>query len=258
MTDLFDMSLRAMRRDRAARHGAELFLHERAFTDCLDRIGAVRRRFASALLVGCPDPVWIDRLRAIAGTVTAIEPGPCFAAAAGAQIAVEDRWSPPAGQFDLCVAVGTLDTVNDLPRALGAIRTALSPDSLLIGALAGGESLPCLRAALRVADQVAGVASAHVHPRIEASALAPLLSSAGLVMPVVDVDRVSLAYPSLQRLVGDLRGMGATNILAARSRRPLSRLAYAAASAAFATAGDGTRTVETIELLHFAAWSPPE
>src|SRR5690348_3921935 len=36
--DLFDMKLRALRRDRAQRTGAELFLYERAFDDCLDRV----------------------------------------------------------------------------------------------------------------------------------------------------------------------------------------------------------------------------
>jgi hypothetical protein len=36
--ELFDMRLRSMRRDRAARTGPELFLHERAFADVLERL----------------------------------------------------------------------------------------------------------------------------------------------------------------------------------------------------------------------------
>ena len=55
---LFDPDLRAMRRDRAARAGAELFLYERAFADCLERIALMQRRFGDALLIGCPDPAW--------------------------------------------------------------------------------------------------------------------------------------------------------------------------------------------------------
>ena len=35
---LFDMELRALRRDRAARMGPELFLLDRAFYDCVDRL----------------------------------------------------------------------------------------------------------------------------------------------------------------------------------------------------------------------------
>ena len=63
MTDLFDMDLRAKRRDRAARTGVECFLFERVFADCLDRIALIQRRFGRALLIGCPDPGWPARLR---------------------------------------------------------------------------------------------------------------------------------------------------------------------------------------------------
>jgi hypothetical protein len=51
--------------------------------------------------------------------------------------------------------------------------------------------------------------------------------------------------------------MGATNILVQRSHRPLGKAARQAALDTFTSAGDGTRTIEIFELLHFAAWSPP-
>jgi SAM-dependent methyltransferase len=244
--DLFDLKLRAMRRDRAFRRGAELFLHERAFADCLERIALVPRRFRSALLIGGMDPAWPQRLRDYAEQVTLLEP------------VAEDQWTAAPATFDLCLAVGTLDTVNDLPRVLRSIRSALAPDASFIGALSGGDTLPQLRAAMRAADQTEGSAVPHVHPRIEASALAPLLAAAGFVMPVVDVDRVRASYESLPRLVDDLRAMGATNILSARSRRPLSRAARDAATRAFAAAGTEGRTTETFEILHFAAWTPQD
>ena len=252
---LFDMHLRRLRRDRAMRNGPELFLHERAFDDCLERIGLVQRRFRSALLIGAPDPNWPARLGQLADAVEVVEPGPLFAAAAGAQYVSEEAFEPRPGAFDLCVAIGTLDTVNDLPRALQSIRASLQADSLLIGAMAGGESLPQLRRAMHAADQASGASAPRVHPRIEASALAPLLNACGFVRPVVDIDRVRASYKTLDRLVRDLRAMGATNILNERSRAPLSRSAKAAAGAAFSQAGDGARTVETFELLHFAAWT---
>jgi hypothetical protein len=109
---------------------------------------------------------------------------------------------------------------------------------------------------MHAADQIIGPSSAHVHPRIEAASLAPLLSSSGFVMPVVDVDRVQVSYRSLEGLVADLRRMGATNILNLRSRRPLVRRSKDAAAAAFRSAGDGRTTIETFEILHFAAWTP--
>jgi len=251
------MELRALRRDRACRNGPELFLHERAFDDCLERLDLMRRPFGSALLIGSPDPAWRGRLDRFAECVEVADPGPLFASAAGGACIVEDHWDPPSGAFDLCIAIGTLDTVNDLPRALQSLRRTLKEDSLLIGAMAGGDGLPQLRRAMHVADQVSGGSLPHVHPRIEAAALAPLLTACGFVMPVIDVDRVQVSYASLDKLITDLRRMGATNILNQRPRSPLLRKAKAAAEAAFRSSGDGSRTVETFEILHFAAWTPP-
>jgi NADH dehydrogenase [ubiquinone] 1 alpha subcomplex assembly factor 5 len=243
--ELFDMKLRAMRRGRALARGAELFLLERAFADCLERIALIPRQFRSALLIGDWGTNWPDRLGEHAERVAVLDD-------------VEDRWNAPPATFDLCLAIGTLDTVSDLPRALRSIRSALGPDALFIGALSGGDTLPQLRAAMRAADEVQGVAVPHVHPRIEASALAPLLAAAGFTNAVVDVDRARASYESLERLVADLRAMGATNILTQRSRRPLSKAARDAAIRAFAAAGKNGRTTETFEILHFAAWTPSE
>lgn len=258
MADLFDMDLRALRRDRAFRSGPALFLHERAFDDILDRLRDIRRSFDSALLVGVPDPGWPERLGQVAANVTAMDPGREFALAAGGSQVREDRLDVQPGSFDLCVAIGTLASVNDLPGALLRLRFALRPDSLLIGAMSGGGTLPRLRHAMHAADSVAGAASPHVHPRIDPPGLCTLLASAGFAIPVVDVDRVSVSYRSLAGLVRDLRGMGETNILTARSPTPLGKSAFAAASEAFRDSGNRERTVETFEILHFAAWTAAE
>jgi SAM-dependent methyltransferase len=256
MPNLFDMELRAARRDRAARLGPELFLYERAFEDCLDRLSLVQRRFERALLIGCPDRGWPARLQAFANNVDVRDPGPVFAQAAHGEAVIEDSWEPVPATFDLVLAIGALDTINDLPRALIAFRLAMKPGGLFLGALSGGDTLPQLRAVMRDPDVVAGPASPHVHPRIEASALAPLLTRCGFSDPVVDVDRVQVRYASFAQLVGDLRRMGATNLLTQRSKRPLSRASFQAASAVFDRAGDGERTTETFEILHFACWNP--
>jgi NADH dehydrogenase [ubiquinone] 1 alpha subcomplex assembly factor 5 len=256
MPGLFDMTLRALRRDRAARQGPELFLLDRTFEDCLDRLSLFRAHFGRTLLVGCANPEWPARLREFADVVDACDPGPSFARSAEAQTIVEDRWDPPNGTWDLIVAIGTLDTVNDLPAALRAFRAALAPGGLILGAFAGADSLPQLRGAMRAGDLVAGEATPHVHPRIEPSALAPLLANAGFVNPVVDIDRVPVSYKSLADLVTDLRRMGATNVLSERSRRPIPRVAMAAAADFFTRSGDGERTTEIFEILHFVAWKP--
>lgn len=256
MPELFDLKLRAMRRDRAARLGIEPFLYRRALEDCVERLALIGRRFERALLIGCLDAAGADTLRREVGKLEVRDPSALLAREAGGLPLDEESWQPGTGAYDLIVSLGTLDTLNALQPVLRTMRAALAPDGLLIGALSGGETLPRLRAAMRAADAVGGAASPHVHPRIEAAALAPLLADAGFVRPVVDVDRVGARYRDLRRLVADLRAMGATNVLTERPRRGLGRHALAAAMGSFSAAGDGERTTETFEILHFAAWAP--
>ena len=250
------MRLRAIRRDRACRSGPVLFLYERAFAEILERLSDIKRSFSSALLIGTPDASWPERLARVAGRVRAVDPAAEFAQSAGAEQSDEGSLGFEPASFDLCVAIGTLDTVNALPDVLLRLRFLLKPDSLLIGAIPGGETLPRLRQAMRAADAVMGAASPHIHPRVEPAALGQLLSAAGFAMPVVDVERVRVAYRGFRQLLDDLRGMGVTNILNARSRTPLSRAALAAAERDFASAATDSKTIETFELLHFAAWTP--
>ena len=233
---LFDHRLRNLRRDRAARIGTEFVLYDRAFDDCLERLADIRAEFSDLLLVGCPNPEWPERLDG--KRVTVVDPGGLFADRAGGRCADLEFLPFEANSFNLVLCIGVLDTANNLPLAAAALELVLKPGGLLIGAIAGGQSLPRLRQAMLAADLVTGQASPHVHPRIEGPSLANLLTAAGFVMPVVDVDRVELVYDSLDSMVRDLRAMGATNVLSARSRRPLGRAALRAADAAFLDGGD--------------------
>lgn len=234
--------------------GPELFLLDRAFDDCLDRLRAIGSRVENALLIGCPSPLWPERLGEFVDQIDVVDPGPDFASQASGSTVEEDRFDFGESSYDLCLAVGTLDTVNELPLALHMIHRSLRPNGLLVGAIAGGNSLPTLRAALIEGDRQAGRAVARTHPRIEPASLAGLLSAAGFAMPVVDVDRVSLRYSSLGDLVRDLRAMGATGVLAERPP-PLSKAAARRAVEEFGQAGSGGRTEELVEILHFLGWS---
>ena len=226
-------------------------LYDRAFDECLDRLSDIRGDFPNVLLAGCPNAAWPAKL---SGLVTVIDPGPLMAARASGQCAHLETMPFEEAAFDLVVSIGLLDSANNLPLAAAALHLVLKPGGLLLGAIAGGHGLPRLRQAMLAADAVTGQASPHVHPRIEAPSLANLLTAAGFVMPVVDVDRVELGYPSLDGLVRDLRTMGMTNILVARSQRPISRAAREAARTVFLKGAD--RAVEQFEVLHFAAWKP--
>ena len=134
-------ALRALRRDRAARMKPELFLLERAFADCLERLEIIAKPFGTALLLGCSDPAGsrgFERLRTRSRwSIRAL-----FAAAAGGSIIVEDVWAPASGRYGLILAIGTLDSVDDLPGTLRTFAAALEPGGMLIGAMSGGDTLP--------------------------------------------------------------------------------------------------------------------
>jgi len=257
----FDRSVRRQRRDRAAASGGSAdYLHRRAADELLERLDLVRRDFRTALDLGCRNLYLTRRLRERGLDVVTADAGSAYAAAAAGGVQCdEDRLPFADSAFDLVVSVGALDTVNDLPGALTLVRRALRPDGLFLAAFAGAGSLARLREAMRAADEAEApeAASPRIHPQIDVRAAGDLLTRAGFALPVVDTESVNVRFSSLARLVADLRAMGATNLLAARARRPLGRFALAAAAATFAEHADADgKTGERFEILHLSGWAP--
>src|SRR4051812_40926241 len=240
----FDRHARRLRRDRAARGaGRADYLHRLVAEEMVERLDFVRRSFTRALDLGA-GPWLSDQLRERGIEVIAADPGFLFAHARDGVQCDEDRLPFADGAFDLIVSAGVLDSVNDLPGALLLIRRALRPDGLFLGAMAGAGSLPRLRSAMLAADEVEGGAAPPIHPQIDVRAAGDLLTRAGFALPVADVDSRDVRFPDFPTLVADLRAMGATNALAARSRKPVGRFGLAAAAvdfAAYAEADGKTR-----------------
>ena len=224
----------------------------------LERLALVNRRFKSGLLVGCADPWLIEQLKRQVVRLVAADPGDVFARAAQGVQCDEDFLPFADASFDLVVAMGTLDTVNDLPGALALIRRILRPDGLFLAAFAGAGSLPGLRSAVRVAEEARNdPASPRLHPQIDVKAAGDLLMRAGFALPVVDVDSVTARFASLRPLIADLRGMAMTNMLVTRSRKPFGRTGYGAAAADFeARSEPDGKTAERFEILHLSGWAP--
>lgn len=256
MADLFDMTARVQRRDRAVRNDAETFLEQRAIEDVCERLDTITRRFDRALLIGALDPAHVAMLARRVDRLEVVDPSPRAATNANGRRANENEIDFDPGSFDLIVASGTLATVNDLSEVLLRLRFLLDVEGLLIGFVAGGDLLPQLRRAMAAADSDRERHSPRFHPRLDPAGLTQLLAASGLQMPVVDVDRVEIRYSAMADLVRDLRGMGATNVLVERSRQPMSRAARSRAQAAFIDGARDGRVSETIELLHFMGWAP--
>lgn len=239
---LFDDPARTLRRRRALSRTDRPFLAERIVEEWRERLIPIARTFERGLVTGCPPALAAD-LEGVAKSLRFAD-------------SLDTLAEEAPESLDLIMIMGELDGRDALPTLLAIARSRLAPRGLLVGAFPGGQSLPALRAALHAADQEAGAFSARTHPRIEPGAFAHLLSEAGLVEPVVDIDRVRLRYRALTRLVGDLRDHGATNVLRARARTTLGRQRWTRAQAAFAGAARDGATDELIELVHFTAWAP--
>lgn len=214
-----------------------------------ERLAAVTRGFDEVLDLGCFDAAFT-----LPGArIARLDPGFAWARAAGGVQGDEDRLPFADASFDLVVSAGVLDQVDDLPGALTLIRRVLRPDGLFLGAFVGAGSLPALRAAWRAAE--GNRPAARLHPQIDVRAAGDLLVRAGFALPVADVETLDVRYRDMGRLIDDLRGMAASNLL--RDRAPITRAALAAAAEAFTgAAGPDGRTTERFNLLYLTGWAP--
>lgn len=248
--EIFDRAARRLRRDRIASSYVEHDFLRAAMTEgLLDRLASVKREFRDVLDLGCFDSAFT-----LPGArITRLDAGQRFASVTGGVQADEDHLPFRDGSFDLIVSAGVLDTVNDLPGALSLARRALRPDGLILAALTGAGSLTTLRAVLREAE--GDRPAPRIHPQIDVRAAGDLLVRAGFALPVADIETLDVRYASFGRLLDDLRGMGASNLLA--ERRAMRRDVLARAANAFATRADADgRTTERFAILYLTAWAP--
>jgi len=258
---VFDRSLLRIRRARARALGPATFLLERAAADLAERLAAVLRRFPLALDLGTPG----DEVRAALTGLNSIDAivaagvdrdgfsAPLFVAADEEALPFRD------GVFDLVVSALSLQFVNDLPGTFVQIRRALRPDGLFLAVLMGGDTLTELRQSFAVAESdIDRGLSPRVAPFADLRDLGALLQRAGFALPVTDSDSITVRYDSVFGLMNDLRRMGATNVLAERTRTPLKRATLLRMAEIyrqrFADA-DG-RVRATFELLWLSGWAP--
>ncbi len=249
--EIFDRAARRQRRDRAAPgYAAHDFLRAAMLDGIAERLESVKRDFADVLDLGCFDGAFVPPPGA---RVARLDAGYAFARGSGGVQGDEDRLPFADASFDLVVSAGVLDQVNDVPGALALARRVLRPDGLFLAAFVGAGSLSALRAALRVAE---GERPApRLHPLIDVRSAGDLLMRAGFALPVADVEALTVRYAGIGRLLDDLRGMAAANVL--RDRRPLTRATLTRMAAAFAeAAGPDGRTSERFDIVFLTGWAP--
>ncbi len=256
MTDpIFNRILYRRRRARAAAgFSAHDFMHRRAMADVVDRLETVTRDFPRALFYGAGPLVSTLTPTCGVGWVVNGDLAGDRLPRSGGRIVFDEELSPVVDEgFDLIVSLLTLHATNDPVGALAQLRRALKPDGLLIAVVFGEETLSGLRAALYAAEtEAAGRVSARVIPFASVRDWGAALQRAGFALPVVDLDRVRVRYDNPDKLIGDLRGMGETSMLAGR-RRPLSRASAAALISRLAKAPE-----IRFDLVTLTGWAPHE
>ena len=263
---IFDVSLLTARRNRAAAAaGDHDFLLRRVADDLGERLAIVRRDFPVALDLGAHHGVLGRRIADSpnVGRLVSYDPAARLLSEAPEPRVLGRLDALPFGaaSLDLVVSGLALHLVDDLPGALVQIRRCLRPDGLLLAALLGGRTLFELRESWLLAeDERLGGASPRVAPFADVRDLGGLLQRAGFALPVVDSDTVSVTYANPLALMQDLKGMGASNMLADRRRVPVTRglLMRAAEIYAERFGLDGGRVPATFEILTLTAWAPHE
>ena len=274
----FDRALLRRRRDRAAAGvSAYDFLFREIAERLAERLEEVRRSFPLALDLGCHHGCLASALGWRGGIERLVQSdlSPAYAVAArnatagsearGAKnltptLAADEELLPFAdGCFDLVLSSLVLHWANDLPGSLIQIKRALRPDGLFLGAMLGGATLGELRQALLQAETEADAgASPRISPFAELHDAASLLQRAGFALPVADIDRITVSYPDALSLMRDLRGMGESNVLRARRRKPLRRQTLLRAADIYQqrhARGDG-KIVATFEVFFLTGWAP--
>ena len=248
------------------RAAAQLSDHDFLFREVADRLADrlvdINRKFEIAAELGARAGILRDALSMGQKITSLIETGPPpIDGRTGKTTVVADEEFQPfaANSLDLVISNLSLHWTNDLPGALIQTCRALKPDGLFMAAMLGGNTLGELRQALMESEIAAsGGVSPRVSPFADLGDAAGLLQRAGFALPVADIDTITVTYSDAFALMRDLRGMGETNAVAARTKgfTPRTVLFDAAARYADLYADADGRIPATFQVLYLAGWAP--
>lgn len=263
LEQIVDPKLSLQRKLRAAAHpvaGAD-FLIRRIVEDFADRLATTTRRFPDTALINTPFAPVLDALRGSGKVdhVVEVALSPHLAATAAPLVGEGEILPLPPASADLAVSLLALHEAGDLVGQLVQYRLALRPDGLMIAALPGAGTLAELRESLLAAEtELSGGVSPRVLPLVDIRDAGGLLQRAGFALPVADIEPITVRYDTMFHLMRDLRAMGATSALTARSRRPATRRLFARAAEIYAerfSDPDG-RVRATFAIVWLSGWAP--
>jgi malonyl-CoA O-methyltransferase len=156
-----------------------------------------------------------------------------------------------AGSVQLAWSNMALHWADDPPAALRELHRVLAVEGLLMFSTLGPDTLAELRAA---------AGAGRVHPFADMHDIGDQLLAAGFSEPVMDMERVTIAYPDGATLLADLKASGQTHAWrgpAGTAPRGLQgRRFRVALEAALDAQSRGGKLPVTFEVVYGHAWKP--
>ena len=246
----------------ASTFGDACVVHDWARQQVLERLDVVRLIPATVADIGCAvgrgtaalaRRYPLARRVAVDSSVAMLATGRQAAPEAAAAWLAGDAERLPLkdGCIDLLLANLVLPWCS--PAAFFAeARRVLRPDGLVTFATLGPDTLQEVRRAWLRADDVV-----HVHAAFDMHDLGDAAVAAGLAEPVLDVDRIEVAYRDVDALVADLRACGAVNTAPGRRKSLTGPRRWRTFADTLHARRIDDRFVVTIEVIFGQAWGRP-
>ncbi len=153
--------------------------------------------------------------------------------------------------FDLIFSNLTLQWCNDVGQALGEFARLLRPGGTVLFTTFGPDTLKELRASWSQVDS-----NTHVNGFFDMHDIGDALIQCGLAEPVMDSETFTLTYPSLNKLMGDLKELGAHNVTAGRPRGLTGKGKLQTLGRAYEAFRLNGSLPATFEVIYGHAWAP--
>ncbi|XP_046975781.1 arginine-hydroxylase NDUFAF5, mitochondrial [Vanessa cardui] len=273
--NIFDRKAKILQKERAAQseiYEQSEYIKEEVGWRTADRIFDIKRTFKNAVELGAgrgyvsrhflPDCVEKVTLcdcsqtnldKAIVGEGVQFEK----------MVIDEEKFDFPEDSVDLVVSSLALHWINDLPGCFDRVMNCLKPDGVFMACVFGGDTLMELRQALQLAEmERLGGVYPHISPFTQIRDIGGLLNAAGFTLQTVDVDSLTVWYPSAWHVMRDVRAQGEANAARTRPLRLAPRAQFAAAALYDEMYGKeipdrGCRGVPaTFQIINFVGWKP--
>ncbi len=156
-----------------------------------------------------------------------------------------------ANNMDLVWSNLTLQWCNDLPATLRQLQRVLKVNGLLLFSTFGPDTLKELRSAFQGVD-----GHSHVNRFIDMHDIGDMLVGAGFADPVMEMETLTLTYSDVRAVMEDLRGIGAHNVTAGRSRGLMGKAAWKAVTDNYERLRRDGKLPATFEIIYGHAWKP--